>query len=277
MQASGGQRFMSELIESGSDKLIGRCDPPFGWMTFNNPERRNAVSLDMWAAIPRVLERFDGDPDIRVVIIAGAGGKAFVSGADISQFETERSSVELAERYASISALAHKALADLRTPSIAMIEGYCLGGGMAVALACDLRIASADARFGIPAARLGLGYNFDGIQRLVSLVGPAATREIMFTARQFAAIDAMQMGLINRVAEPGQLNELVLEYAGQIAANAPLTVHAAKLAVKEAARDAEQRDTAAIEASVAACFGSADYAEGRRAFMEKRVPQFHGR
>ena len=263
-------------MDIGVEKLIGRKDGQIGWMIFNNPERRNAVSLDMWAAIPDVLSAFEADPEVRVVVFTGAGDKAFVSGADISQFEAERSDSTAEARYSGASAKANAAMAGLSKPTIAMIRGYCIGGGMAVALTCDLRICEEGSRFAIPAARLGLGYGFAGVRALIDLVGPAIAKEIFFTARQFSADEALRVGLVNRVTSPGELEPLVREYAAMIAANAPLTVRAAKMAAREALRDPDKRRIAEVEAAVAACFDSADFKEGRTAFMEKRKPVFRG-
>ncbi|MGH7779904.1 MAG: enoyl-CoA hydratase [Candidatus Binataceae bacterium] len=263
-------------MSTETQKLIGKKDAPIGWLIFNNPERRNAVSTEMWEAIPRVLSGFEADPDVRVVVMTGAGEKAFVSGADISQFEDQRANREANERYSSRSGAGTAALASLKKPSIAMIRGFCLGGGLAVALSCDLRICSDDARFGIPAARLGLGYGFEGVRRLVDIVGPAYTNEILFTGRQFDAQEALRMGLVNRVVAAAELEETLRGYARTIGENAPLTIRAAKMAVREALKDPARRKLEALEGAVAACFESTDYAEGR-AFMEKRKPKFLGR
>jgi len=263
-------------MELGIETLVGRKDGPIGWMTFNNPLRRNAVSLDMWRAIPDVLAAFEADPEVRVVVFTGAGDRAFVSGADISQFEAERSDATAEARYSKASAAANAAMAGLSKPSIAMIRGYCIGGGLAVALTCDLRICTEESRFAIPAARLGLGYGFAGVKALIDVVGPSIAKEILFTARQFSAEEALRVGLVNRVAPAGELEGLVRDYAAMIGANAPLTLRAAKLAAREALRDPERRRLADVEAAVAACFDSADFKEGRTAFMEKRAPQFRG-
>src|SRR5580658_7155200 len=265
---------MSTLI--GTERLTGRKDGAIGWMTFNNPLRRNAVSVDMWQAIPDVLAEFEADPDIRVIVFTGAGDKAFVSGADISQFAEQRADRAANEVYSAQSAAANRAMVRLSKPSIAMIQGYCIGGGMAVALTCDMRICTEDSRFAIPAARLGLGYGFGGVKALIDVVGPAIAKEILFTARQFSAEEALRVGLVNRVTTREQLEPLVREYAAMIGANAPLTVKAAKLAAREALRDPEKRRLAEVEAAVAACFDSADFKEGRTAFMEKRSPAFRG-
>ncbi len=263
-------------MDLGVETLIGRKDGPIGWLIFNNPARRNAVSLEMWRAIPEVLAAFEADPEVRVVIFTGAGEKAFVSGADISQFEAERTDATAEARYSAASGAANAAMAGISKPTIAMIRGYCIGGGLAVALTCDLRICETGSRFAIPAARLGLGYGFGGIKTLIDVVGTAIAKEILFTARQFSAEEALRVGLVNRVAEPTELEGLVREYAAMIGANAPLTLRAAKLAAREALRDPEKRRLAEVEAAVAACFDSADFKEGRTAFMEKRKPEFRG-
>jgi enoyl-CoA hydratase len=263
-------------MEFGVEKLVGRKDGQVGWMIFNNPERRNAVSLEMWRAIPDVLAAFEADPEVRVIVFTGAGERAFVSGADISQFEAERNDAAAEARYSSASAAANAAMAGLSKPSIAMIRGYCIGGGLAVALTCDLRICTEESRFAIPAARLGLGYGFGGVKALIDVVGPSIAKEILFTARQFSAEEALRVGLVNRVAPAAELEGLVRDYAAMIGANAPLTLRAAKLAAREALRDPDKRRLAEVEAAVAACFDSADFKEGRTAFMEKRPPRFRG-
>jgi enoyl-CoA hydratase/carnithine racemase len=263
-------------MDLGVEKLIGRKEGPIGWLIFNNPERRNAVSLDMWAAIPDVLAAFEADPEIRVVVFTGAGDKAFVSGADISQFEAERTDATAEARYSGASGAANAAMAGISKPTIAMIRGYCIGGGLAVALTTDIRICEEGSRFAIPAARLGLGYGFGGVKALIDIVGPAIAKEILFTARQFDAQEALRVGLVNRVVPVADLEATVREYARMIGANAPLTVKAAKLAAREAVRDADKRRLADVEAAVAACFNSADFKEGRTAFMEKRTPVFRG-
>jgi enoyl-CoA hydratase/carnithine racemase len=263
-------------MDLGVEKLIGRKEGQIGWMIFNNPERRNAVSLEMWRAIPDVLAAFEADPEVRVVVFTGAGERAFVSGADISQFEAERSDASAEARYSGASAAANAAMAGLSKPSIAMIRGYCIGGGLAVALTCDLRICEEGSRFAIPAARLGLGYGFGGVKALIDVVGPSIAKEILFTARQLTADEALRVGLVNRVTPVAELEPTVRDYAAMIGANAPLTLKAAKLAACEAVRDPDKRRLAEVEAAVAACFDSADFKEGRSAFMEKRTPQFRG-
>jgi enoyl-CoA hydratase len=262
---------------SPSERMIAQKDGAIGWMIFNNPERRNALSLDMWQAMPVILEEFERDPAIRVVVLKGAGDKAFVSGADISQFEKQRSSAESIAQYDKIAEAANAKLAECRKPVIAMIHGFCIGGGVGVALLCDLRIAAETARFGVPAARLGLGYRWAGVKKLVDLVGPSFAKEIFFTARHFSAAEALAMGLINRAVPEAELESYVRNYCALIAENAPLTMEAVKGVVGELAKPGAQIDRAHCEALVARCFDSQDYIEGRRAFMEKRRPVFSGK
>ncbi len=260
-----------------TDKIIAKKDGAIGRITFNNPERRNAISLEMWQAMPVILEDLAADGAIRVIVVNGAGGKAFASGADISQFEKQRSSKAAIAEYGAAVTRACTALSTVEKPTIAMIEGYCIGGGLLVALCCDIRIASEDSRLGIPAARLGLGYKYDSLRPLVDLVGPTYAKEILFTARQFDADEARHMGLVNRVLPRTALAGYVEDYAATIAANAPLTLLAVKKTIGEVLKDPDARDLALCQALTDACFDSADYTEGRRAFMEKRKPNFVGR
>lgn len=260
-----------------TDKMLARKEGNVGWMTFNNPERHNAVSMEMWQAAERILTDFAQDPSVRVVVITGAGGKAFVSGADISKFESERASAEAVATYNATTDRVYRLLHGLPKPTIAMIRGYCIGGGTALAVCCDLRIAEDVSKFAIPAAKLGLGYGLEGVRRLVEIVGPSFAKEIFFTARQFTAQEALQMGLVNRILPPAELESYVRGYADTIAANAPLTVNSVKRIVAEALKDPEERDSALCARLVKECFDSQDYVEGRRAFMEKRKPVFVGR
>jgi enoyl-CoA hydratase/carnithine racemase len=260
-----------------SSKMIFEKDDAIGRIIFNNPARHNAVSLDMWQAVGQIMADFESDPEIRVIVLSGAGGKAFVSGADISEFKERRATAEAAEHYAKVSESARLALQETLKPTIAMIRGYCIGGGMATALACDIRVAAEGAKFGIPAAKLGLGYAYDGIKKLIDIVGPAYAREIFYTARQFTTDEALRMGLVNQVVADGELETTVDNMAKTIAGNAPLTVRAAKQIVREALKDESKRDMELCKRVVAECFASEDYTEGRTAFMEKRRPVFKGR
>jgi len=264
-----------ERIPLATENMVAEIDGPIGWMTFNKPARRNAVSLDMWEAIPAILDRFESDPRVRVIVLKGAGDQAFVSGADISQFESARSSREGNAQYEKTLGAASERLSACGKPTIAMIRGWCIGGGVAIAICCDLRIAAEDARFGIPAARLGLGYGAAGVKKLVDVVGPAFTKEIFFTARHFSAAEAREMGLVNRVVAGATLEDYTRQYCATIGDNAPMTMHALKRTVGELLRG-EKADMAVSERLVNACFESQDFIEGRTAFMEKRRPMFRG-
>ena len=261
---------------SPTPHLIAERDGPIGWLIFNRPERRNAVSLEMWLAIPGLIDVLDSDPDIRVIVLTGAGGRAFVAGADISQFGENREDAKAAEAYEQSNSSAFAAIRDCSKPTIAMIDGYCIGGGMAIALSCDMRIAAFGSTFGIPAARLGLAYPIAGMQQVLKAVHPSFAKEIFFTARQFDTDEALTMNLINRVVEKDDLEEKTREICAQIADNAPLTLRVAKHTIDAMSAEPESFDRDAIEVMTKACFDSADYTEGRTAFMEKRKPVFQG-
>jgi len=259
-----------------TDKMLSRKEGGVGYMIFNNPAKHNAVSLEMWDAASHIMSDFARDDAIRVVVITGAGGKAFVSGADISRFESERANEEAQARYNEIVARANDSLYNFSKPTIAMIRGYCIGGGLGLAVCCDLRICSDNSTFAIPAAKLGLGYGYPGIKRLSDLVGPSFAKEIFFTARQFNAAEAQTMGLVNRVVPADELETYVKNYAETIGGNAPLTVNAVKFIANQTVADEGKRDLARCADMVKGCFASKDYIEGRRAFMEKRKPAFTG-
>ena len=259
-----------------TDKIITEKTGGIARIIFNQPEKRNAVSLEMWEAVESATARFAEDPDIRILILSGAGGKAFVSGADISKFESERSSEEAVAHYNATTQRVYDLIETFPRPTIAQIDGFCVGGGVALALSCDLRICGEGSQFAIPAAKLGLGYGFKGINRLVDVVGPSFAKEIFFTARRFDAEEAKVMGLVNRVVEDGKVAEAAEGTAAMIAANAPMTVGSVKFIVGETVKDESQRDLAECERRVKACFDSKDYVEGRTAFLEKRKPNFVG-
>jgi len=260
-----------------TDKMLSRKEGRVGYVIFNNPERHNAVSLDMWQAAGKMLDQFRNDNEVAVVVVTGAGGKAFVSGADISKFDKERSNEAAVALYNETVEQSYAAFHQFPKPTIAMIRGYCIGGGMGLATCCDIRIATEGSKFAVPAAKLGLGYAYPGLKRLVDVVGPSFTMEIFYTARQFTAAEAQVMGLLNRVVPDGELETYVKNYAEMIAGNAPLTIKAVKVAIGEMMKDESERDLKKAQDAVDACFRSGDYAEGRKAFMEKRKPVFTGR
>ncbi len=264
-------------VDLETEKMLAWSEDGIGWMVFNNPERLNAMGVEMNAAIPTILHTFRDDPEVRVVVMKGAGERAFVSGADISEFESRRSDPETIRRYDEIGAAAGRAYGELDKPLIAMIRGFCMGGGLLTALRADLRIASDDSQFGVPAARLGLGYGYGGVKTLMDLAGRAATEEILITGKRFDAADAMRWGLVNRVTSAAGLESAVLELAAAVASNAPLTIRAIRYAIGQVVKDPEARDLGVLEGLIAECFASEDYREGRRAFMEKRRPEFRGR
>lgn len=263
-------------LKLSTDKIRGVIDGRIGWLIFNNPARHNALSLEMWRGMAEVLRAFAADPQVRVAVMRGAGRKAFVSGADISEFDQHRANADQRASYGEVAGDANRELARFQKPLLALIEGYCIGGGLATALAADIRIASPDSRFGIPAAKLGLGYEYEGLAKLARVVGPARARDIMFSARFMEAPEALGMGLINFIYSREDIEAETVNYANRIAANAPLTVAAAKAAVNAFERDAREDEVARVRAMVDACFNSEDYKEGRRAFREKRTPDFHG-
>jgi enoyl-CoA hydratase/carnithine racemase len=247
-----------------------------GWIVFDHPQRRNAITAEMWNAMPGAARELEDDPEVRVVVLRGEGEVAFVSGADISEFGKNRTGDRAAD-YDIQNARAFGSFAKIDKPVIAMVHGFCVGGGCAIALTADLRFAADDAVFGIPAARLGLGYSAGGIEALVNTVGLPAAKEIFFTARRFDAGEAHHMGLVNRVFPKAELEASVRKIAEGIAENAPLTLRSAKKIFAELSLEPAHRDNDGIAASIRACFESDDYREGVRAFLEKRPAVFKGR
>jgi enoyl-CoA hydratase/carnithine racemase len=259
-----------------TDKILTEQSGEIARIIFNQPEKRNAVSLEMWEAVEAAATRFAADDSVRILILSGAGGKAFVSGADVSKFESERASAEAVAHYNATTKRVYDLIEAFPKPTIAQIDGFCVGGGVALALSCDLRICGENSQFAIPAAKLGLGYGFEGINRLVNVVGPSFAKEIFFTARRFDAEEARMMGLVNRVVPAEDVGRVAQETAEMIAANAPMTVASVKYIVGQTVTDESKRDLEECAARVKACFDSADYIEGRRAFLEKRKPNFVG-
>ncbi|HUY26808.1 MAG TPA: enoyl-CoA hydratase [Candidatus Binataceae bacterium] len=266
---------MSEANSNGP--VIVRHEAPLGWIVLNRPQVRNALNLQTWKRIPEAIEELENDAAVRVIVMRGATPEAFISGADISEFPSLRADAQQARAYREAPGRAIAAMLECCKPIIAMISGVCIGGGVQVALSCDIRIAARGTRMGVPAARLGLAYPLDGVIALMNTVGPANARDILLSARLFDADEALHMGLVNRVVEGAELEAQVIDYASRMAANAPLTMQAAKTAIREGLKDPEARDRAAVSELVAQCFDSEDYREGVRAFMEKRRPKFQGK
>jgi enoyl-CoA hydratase len=258
-------------------KILKTITEGVGVVTFNNPEKRNAMSLEMWEGLGQALTELRDDPDVRVVVLVGAGDKAFVSGADISQFEKTRHNAAASEEYSKKSEAQRALLGNYPKPTIACIRGFCLGGGMQVAMLTDIRIAAEDSQFGIPAAKLGIAYGYDGLRNLVSLVGPSWARLIMYTGMRIASAEALRIGLVDRVLPNGELWDATMEIARTISGNAPLAIKAAKITIAQVLKDPAARDMAAIKQIGLECMDSEDFREGRRAFMEKRKPQFKGK
>ncbi|NQV57473.1 MAG: enoyl-CoA hydratase/isomerase family protein [Rhodospirillales bacterium] len=259
-----------------TDKILTEVADGIGWLIFNNPEKHNAISLDMATRAAEVVTEFTNDDAVRVIVLKGAGGKAFVSGADISEFAKQRSNADVADNYERTSTGMFENVRDCPKPTIAMIEGYCMGGGVALACAADIRISAPDGIFAIPAARLGIGYRASFTRWVMEAVGPSMTKEILYTARRYSAEEAVQMGLVTRIIEKDALQEYVRDYAATIAGNAPLSVRAAKGMVAQVLKSPGEWDEKICVELVRACADSADYKEGRTSFMEKRQPEFKG-
>ncbi len=269
---------MSNVVyESSTERVQTWLDGRTLHIRFNNPAKHNALSVDMWEAVPPLLRLAQTDDRVRIVVFSGAGDKAFISGADISQFEDMRAAREAVSRYETMAELTLTGIQDFPKPTLACIRGYCIGGGVNVAISCDIRLASTDSAFAIPAARLGLGYRYSAMKNLVDLIGPGAAKDLFFTARRIDAMEAKSLGLVSRICAPEALDAVLGEYTSALADNAPLTVAAAKAIMREILKASTNLDMALCESLIRGCFESADYTEGRSAFMQKRKPVFTGR
>lgn len=259
-----------------TEKMLSRVKDGVGYITFNNPEKHNAVSIEMWDALEQILDGFRSSQNIRVIVLSGAGGKAFVSGADISKFDKERSSKEAVLSYNKRTQKVYENLETFPKPTIAMIDGYCIGGGLNLAVCCDIRICSDKSKFAMPAAKLSLGYPFSSIKRLFDVMGPGMAKHFMFTAEKISASEALACGLVQKLVSEDSIDSYVKDYALNIANNAPLTIKAMKQIGIEISKNSDERDLLLCEKLASACFDSEDYKEGRKAFMEKRKPNFQG-
>jgi enoyl-CoA hydratase len=259
-----------------TEKMLSRVEEGVGYITFNNPEKHNAVSIEMWDALEKILDEFRSSKDIRVIVLNGAGGKSFVSGADISKFDKERSSKEAVLSYNKRTQKVYELLETFPKPTIAMIDGYCIGGGLNLAVCCDIRICSEKSKFAMPAAKLSLGYPFSSIKRLFDVMGPGMAKHFMFTAEKISASEALACGLVQKLVSEENIETYVRDYALTISHNAPLTIKAMKQIGIEILKNPDERDLLLCEQLASACFDSEDYKEGRKAFMEKRKPNFKG-
>jgi enoyl-CoA hydratase len=269
--------MVSPTYASSTERVQAWLEDSSLHIRFNNPAKHNALSVDMWEAVPPLLQLAHDDERVRLVVFSGAGDKAFVSGADISQFADMRAARESVSRYEAMAEETLTAIHDFAKPTLACIRGYCIGGGVNVAIACDLRIADTESVFAIPAARLGLGYRYSAMKNLVDLIGPGAAKDLFFTARRIDAVEAKTMGLVTRICPPDALPDLLNEYCTALAQNAPLTVMAGKAITREILKPSPELDMALCTSLIRGCFESADYTEGRTAFMQKRKPAFTGR
>lgn len=256
--------------------MLARVEGAVGLVTFNNPEKRNAVTVEMMEALAEIMERMETDPTVRVVVITGAGDKSFVSGADIGEFEKRKAASSSPDEWRKRTRGGYASVGACSKPVVARIRGFCLGGGLGLATLADLRVASDDSQFGVPTARLGNIYPEETVRRLMSLVGPAHARMLLYTGSRISAAEAERIGLINRMVPAADLDAVVMDIARTIGENAPLSVKGSKVIVSEMLKDSERRDKEAIEQARMACFSSADFKEGRAAFLEKRKPKFTG-
>jgi enoyl-CoA hydratase/carnithine racemase len=266
--------MVNNMASNHSAPLFIQKTGTTGWLVFNRPDKQNAITFSMWRDIPRLVKVLDNDTDVRIIALRGAGDRAFSAGADIAEFDKVRSGADAGRNYDAANDAAFRAVAGAAKPTIAMINGFCLGGGLALALNCDLRLASSGASFAIPAAKLGVGYAPHWVHQLVSIVGPAHAKEIFFSGERLGARRALHMGLVNRVVDEAELADETARLMAQIAQNAPLTIHAIKAAIDAYAH--HDHDKAHLQDLAENCYDSADFIEGRKAFLDKRKPVFKG-
>jgi len=267
---------MIELTTT-SERLVARKNGAIGWLVFNNPAKHNAISMDMAEAVPAVMRGFEDDSEVRVIVVAGAGEKAFAAGSDISGFESVRADPQKNRHYNDVNERSYNAVYECTKPTVAMIRGYCIGGGLDFATSCDVRFCSDNAVFAVPAGKLGLGYGHEGILRFGRVIGYMRARDLFLSGRRLGAEEALRLGLVHRVISLGELEAETTAYAHSIADNAPLTLAAIKRAFLEYEKDPALRDLNRAQAMIDACFSSADYTEGRAAFAAKRKPKFTGK
>ncbi len=267
---------MKKVEGLGTEKILAHSQDGIGWLQFNNAEKHNAMSLEMSEGSVRALEAFAADDAVRVVVLRGLGGKAFVSGADISEFDKSRANAAQDKQYAQKAGI-HSTVKQLAKPTIAMIQGFCMGGGLALAAGCDLRFCTEDSTFAIPAARLSIAYRQDFLRWVTDLVGPSRAKDILFSARRLKGPEALSIGLVNRVIAADQLEAETIAYAKTLVDNAPLSILASKAVIDELFKDLADRDMEKCARVATACADSEDFKEGRNAFMEKRKPVWRGK
>ena len=260
-----------------TDKILTAQEGAIGRIIFNNPEKLNAISLDMWEGLGHAVDALEADDAIRVIVVSGAGGKSFIAGADVSKYEEERMGDDAQEHYARTGERGLSALYNSSKVTVAAIDGWCIGGGISVAVSCDLRYCSEKSKFGQPAMRYGIGYRYKSLRRLVDIIGIPAAKDLLLGSLQFDAQEAFSKGLVGRVVPEAEFEAFIAKTAKTIAAGAPLTAKQVKFTLNTIAQDLPDRDLDRCEEMFLTCYASEDYREGIRAFAEKRKAIFKGR